>query len=59
MTYIYELYKTSPEYLMAFKEGFEYGQSLVISEMMSTIRKVSKVKAIQETSGTAEINPIL
>lgn len=54
MNYADMLYKSSPEYLMAYKEGFDNGRDFAVSEMLSTIRKVSKTEGISETTGTVE-----
>jgi hypothetical protein len=56
MTYGDMLYKSSPQYLTAFKDGFDCAKREMVDILADALRKIEKLEAIQETSGTTEIS---
>jgi hypothetical protein len=54
MNYADMIYKSSPEYTKAYQEGFDNCRDYFCSELLSLVRRLSKVEALTETAGTIE-----
>jgi hypothetical protein len=49
------LYKSSPEYVRAYTEGFETMRLIAIEELDKLKEEFKKLQAYSETSGTLEV----
>jgi len=49
------LYKSSPEYVRAYTEGFETMRLIALEEITLLAVKIKKMEAYSETTGTLEV----